>query len=93
MVFKFSSRMEMSNILLSSYNMVWGLAPNKNSLEPNCLQHRRMSLHKIGEMEMDMNLKKELRMKDTSCPPAPWKWAERVASLPAPSVGVLGSME
>ena len=23
----------------------------ENFLEPNCLQHRKMSLHKIGEME------------------------------------------
>ena len=37
-----------------SYTMaIWGLeaCPQKKILEPSCLQRRKTSLHKIGEME------------------------------------------
>jgi len=47
-----------------------------------------MPLHKIGMLEMGMNLEKEFGMKGTSCPLPPMKKAERAAAPPPSSVGV-----
>jgi len=70
--------------------VIWGLAtsPQNTFLEANCLKREKMPLHKIGMLEMGMNLEKEFGMKGTSCPLPPMKKAERAAAPPPSSVGV-----
>ena len=63
-----------------------GGLPLKKFLERNCIKRPQPPLHDIGEMEVDINLKRkssEFSVNGTSCPPAPpWK---RAAAHPAPS--------
>ena len=56
---------------------IWGsgsLLPEKD-FKTKRVQRQKMSLHMIGKLEMEMNLRKDLSMKGTLC-------------LPAPSIGV-----